>query len=524
MVNRVADLPLALILAARSDEPDELLTRIALHPSTTRARRRSRSRPPRSRELAGEERAAADPRGHAAAIPFYVHALLAAEDGDAARRWSTSIALRLDALPPRCRALARAIAVAGARRDDRRAARRARRARHRRGRRGAGDGRHPARRRLRPPARAAGRLRRDPGGRARRAARARPRGCVDRRRSGSPRRSWPPAPAAASGRREALRGRGRAPPGRAARPRPRRAYLRRAAEEQLPRAELVPLLRELARALIATEGPGGLPALREALALASDARARGDRARARPRADRPRATSATPPTVFAREARRARRATRARDGRVLDLALVRAARRPGRARARSSRPAPPPSGRGSRSPAARPRPPAPTTPRRRSRTPAPTVARRRAGRADGRRAARAGRRDLDRRGRLRPRRRRARDCCGSPSRCGRSCGCARGRVAEAEADLRELIALGRRARRAVRRLPDGAAVGDLAARRRAARARRGRRGAALGGADRPRARLAGVGEAGARGAGLSGRHRLSGPYSPSRSPGAGRRG
>ena len=31
MVNRVADLPLALILAARSDEPDELLTRIALH-------------------------------------------------------------------------------------------------------------------------------------------------------------------------------------------------------------------------------------------------------------------------------------------------------------------------------------------------------------------------------------------------------------------------------------------------------------------------------------------------------------
>ena len=47
------------------------------------------------------------------------------------------------------------------------------------------------------------------------------------------------------------------------------AYLRRAAEEQLPRTELVPLLRELARALIATEGPGGFPVLREALALAS---------------------------------------------------------------------------------------------------------------------------------------------------------------------------------------------------------------------------------------------------------------
>ncbi len=46
-------------------------------------------------------------------------------------------------------------------------------------------------------------------------------------------------------------------------------YLKRAAEEQLPRGELVPLLRELARALIATEGPGGFPVLREALALAT---------------------------------------------------------------------------------------------------------------------------------------------------------------------------------------------------------------------------------------------------------------
>ena len=35
MVNRVAELPLTILLAARSDEPDELLTRIALHPSTT---------------------------------------------------------------------------------------------------------------------------------------------------------------------------------------------------------------------------------------------------------------------------------------------------------------------------------------------------------------------------------------------------------------------------------------------------------------------------------------------------------
>jgi tetratricopeptide (TPR) repeat protein len=45
--------------------------------------------------------------------------------------------------------------------------------------------------------------------------------------------------------------------------------LRRAAEEELPRDELVPLLRDLARALIAVEGPGAFPALREALALAA---------------------------------------------------------------------------------------------------------------------------------------------------------------------------------------------------------------------------------------------------------------
>ena len=59
------------------------------------------------------------------------------------------------------------------------------------------------------------------------------------------------------------------PRGRAARRSRGRPILRRAAEEELPRDELVPLLRELARALIATEGPGGFPALREALALAS---------------------------------------------------------------------------------------------------------------------------------------------------------------------------------------------------------------------------------------------------------------
>ena len=49
------------------------------------------------------------------------------------------------------------------------------------------------------------------------------------------------------------------------------ALLRRAAEEEMPRAQLAGLLRELARALVAAEGPDGLPAMREALALAAPA-------------------------------------------------------------------------------------------------------------------------------------------------------------------------------------------------------------------------------------------------------------
>ena len=55
------------------------------------------------------------------------------------------------------------------------------------------------------------------------------------------------------------------------------AYLRRATEEQLPRAELVPLLRELARALIATEGPGRLPRPARGARARLRRRARGDR-------------------------------------------------------------------------------------------------------------------------------------------------------------------------------------------------------------------------------------------------------
>ena len=65
MVNRVADLPLALILAARGDEPDELLTRIALHPSTRVLTPKPLS-PAAVAELAGDERAAASTRPAAA--------------------------------------------------------------------------------------------------------------------------------------------------------------------------------------------------------------------------------------------------------------------------------------------------------------------------------------------------------------------------------------------------------------------------------------------------------------------------
>ena len=109
MVNRVADLPLTILLAARSDEPDELLTRIALHPSTTTV-----SPEPLTQQavgqLAGSERAAAIHEA-TGGNPFYVRALLA-EDGTP-KPVIESIALRLDALPSACGKLARAIAVVG---------------------------------------------------------------------------------------------------------------------------------------------------------------------------------------------------------------------------------------------------------------------------------------------------------------------------------------------------------------------------------------------------------------------------
>ncbi len=173
MVNRVADLPLALLLAARSDEQDELLSRIALHPSTTvlSAEAAVGGRGRRARRPGARRR---DPRGHRR------RPVLRARDGrdrrpDAApggrvdRAAAGGAAAGLPAARPRDRRRRQ-------RRDDRRPPRGPRRPRRRDRRRGAGEGRPARRRRLRPPARPAGRLRRDPGGRARRAARRRRRG------------------------------------------------------------------------------------------------------------------------------------------------------------------------------------------------------------------------------------------------------------------------------------------------------------------------------------------------------------
>ena len=82
MVNRVADLPLALILAARGDEPDELLTRIALHASTTRAHAEAAVDAAAVATLAGEERAAAVQRPPAASRSTSTRC--SPSDGDAA--------------------------------------------------------------------------------------------------------------------------------------------------------------------------------------------------------------------------------------------------------------------------------------------------------------------------------------------------------------------------------------------------------------------------------------------------------
>ena len=179
MVNRVADLPLALIVAARDDEPDELLTRIALHAvdDTRHAAAADRGGGRDSSRRAERGAAVHEATG---GNPFYVHALLAEDDGRRRAPVVDSIALRLaSGCPPACTALARAMAVAGCRRDDRGAARGPRRARRGRGRRGARRRRascaattSPTRSCARPSTRRSAR------GSARAARRGRTAGCV----------------------------------------------------------------------------------------------------------------------------------------------------------------------------------------------------------------------------------------------------------------------------------------------------------------------------------------------------------
>jgi DNA-binding CsgD family transcriptional regulator len=262
MVNRVAELPLTILLAARSDEPDELLTRIALHPSTTTLTPRPLSEDA-VRELAGDR--AAELHQATGGNPFYVHALLADPD-TTPKPVIESIALRLDALPPDCARLARAIAVAGsggtiaarlAQLDVRQAVEAAEALAHADLLRGDGFAhplvQHavydaiPAAERAELHA-AAARLVDGPERIAAHVMAAGPGGGA-----------W----AANALRAAANAAWARGAPDVAAR------FLKRAAEEELPRDDLVPVLRELARAQIATGGPEGFPVLRQALAIAA---------------------------------------------------------------------------------------------------------------------------------------------------------------------------------------------------------------------------------------------------------------
>ena len=137
-------------------------------------------------------------------------------------------------------------------------------------------------------------------------------------------------------------------------------FLKRAAEEELGRDELVPVLRELARALIATEGPEGLPVLRQALALAGEERR--EIALELGHALLVQGYFSDGAAVFEQAGAEDELATVA----VLDLALVRRfggldGLRRARAEPRAA------SARGSRSPRGRRRARAPTRPRRRCR-------------------------------------------------------------------------------------------------------------------------------------------------------------
>ena len=503
MVNRVADLPLAIVLAARDDEPIELLTRIAAarRDDGDRAARRSRAAAVAlaRRRLRGDRRQPVlRPRA-------------AAPTGDGTPRSVVdSIALRLERLPPPCRALARALAVLDGMASGTVAARvaGARRAHDRRGLRGAGAARTSCAARLRAPARPrtpSTRRSRPPSARELHAAAARllqptPEHVAAQLMAAGPGRGAVDGRAAARrrprglGARRAGRGRGAPAP---------RAPRRRCRARSSPA-----LLRELARALVAADGPDGLPVLREALALADAGRSaassrwssaarcsrtgyfadactafeaglagatgeRRGRAAARRRGDGGAAARRSAATARPRSARLRGGARDGRGARSLARAAVRRARRRSRARL-------PPGSSGRRG-----------VDRGRARRRPRDGARARRGRArrrssqpsglaaalvalHGRRALRAGGRRVDRRRGVRAGGGRARDVADGGRAAGDGAAAdgprrrRRGRPARADR-------VGGRARAAAARLPDGAAVGGLAAGRRAARARRSSR-------------------------------------------------
>ena len=257
MVNRVADLPLAIVLAAR-DEPLDTLTRIAVHDATTVLEPQPLSQAAVA-ELGGDFEATGG-------NPFYVHALLAAGDGTP-RSVIDSIALRLEALPSSCLRLARALAVLDGMASGTVAARVASldvrstveafealsRADIVRGE----DFAHPLVRAAVYEAIPA-RERADLHAVAARLLSHPEHVAAQLMAAGPGLGAWTVEPLREAARLAWARG----APDEAA------TLLRRAAEEAMPRAQHAGVARELAHALVASAGPDGLPALREALALA----------------------------------------------------------------------------------------------------------------------------------------------------------------------------------------------------------------------------------------------------------------
>src|SRR3954469_16693929 len=276
LVNRVEELAVAVVLAERTGEPVELLTRIALHPAATvlapaplshdAVRRLAAATLGREPDEAFVRAAAEATQGN----PFYLRALLA--EGETPASVVESVTLRLERLPAPCARLARALAVldgaasgtVAARlagldlRDTVQAAEALAAADLVQG----GAFVHPLVRdavyaaipqaeRAEAHARAA-RLLADAG--------APPEPVAAQLMAGEPGEGeWAV---------EALRRAARAAWARGAAD-VAAGFLHRAREEEMPAALRVAVLRELAPAVTATEGPGGLPYLYEALGLAA---------------------------------------------------------------------------------------------------------------------------------------------------------------------------------------------------------------------------------------------------------------